>query len=107
MSAFEFEKEVVNTTRGMQGSVYDELLPHFTEPGLTLYFSEEKMKRPAASQAAKRLMLLDPTRIFHSGWDAVKKKVYIRVRPEGEVSRGEQDGEQKEPSEETPDLSLQ
>lgn len=99
---FKFEKEIVETTKGMQSSVYDELYPHFTQPGETLYFNEADMSRASASQAAKRLMKLDKasgfSNIFHSGWDAVKKKVYIRVRPQGEVPRPEEA--------ETPELEL-
>lgn len=100
MSNFKFTEEIVPTTRGLQKTKYDELLPYFNTPGKTLYFDEEDMKRPAASQAAKRLMVLDPLRKFHSGYNPTKQKVYIRVRPEGEIPSVEESKEEVESAEE-------
>lgn len=99
---FKFEKETLETTRGIQATKYDELLPNFVNPGDTLFFEEGsddgKLTRAAASQAAKRMISLDPQkRLFHSGYHTVKRRVFIRVRPTGEVpSKSEESQDQDE-----------
>jgi len=102
-----FIKKNISETKGRQPSRYDKLLEHFVEPGDSLMFDEADLTRAAASQAAKRLMVLDPSRKFHSFYDVIEKKVVVRVRPRGEVpglndieeeEEEEQPEEQKEPA---------
>jgi vacuolar-type H+-ATPase subunit I/STV1 len=96
-----FTKKNLPEAKGFQKTKYDKLLEHFVEPGDSLFFDELDLSKPAASQAAKRLMILDPTRKFHSFYNVIEKKVVIRVRPAGEVidkeEEKEQEEEQKEP----------
>lgn len=99
---FKFQKENVKTTRGMQPSVFDALLPEFKEAGDCLYFDEADMSRPKASQAAKRLTALSGGKKFHSGFDAVKKKVYVRLRMDGEVPDKQDDDSSEAPEQESP-----
>lgn len=80
-----FTKKNVPIARGMQPTKWDVLLPEFSEPGDTIYFDPEEVKRPAVSQCAKRMMILDPSRKFHSGYDVLLKQTFVRVRPDGEV----------------------
>lgn len=94
-TTMKFEKKVFEKSNGMQASAFDVLLPEFTTPGETLLFDEADMPRAKASQAAKRLNALDPSRKFHSGWNPVEKKVFIRVRPDGEIPSKEDAAEEK------------
>jgi len=95
-----FIKKNVPVARGMQTTKYDKWLESFTSPGDSLFFSETELTRPAASQAAKRLTLLDSKkqgRKFHSYYDTVEGMVVVRVRPEGELpSAEEKDQEDKD-----------
>ena len=63
-------------------------------------FDEAELTRAAASQAVKRLMILDPSRKFHSFYNVLEKKVCIRVRPAGEIP----DVEEKEVESEETDV---
>ena len=93
-----FTKKNIPVAKGIQSSRYDKLLPEFVEAGDTLEFEESDLTRAAASQAAKRLMILDGSRKFHSGWNPVAKKVFIRVRPDGEIAdKNDEKEEEDEP----------
>ena len=88
-----FIKKNVPVARGMQTTKYDKWLESFTIPGDSLFFTESDLTRPAASQAAKRLTLLDSKkqgRKFHSYYDTVEGMVVVRVRPAGEVPSAEE-----------------
>jgi len=96
----QFIKKNIKEARGFQKSRYDSLLEHFVEPGDSLMFDEAELTRAAASQAVKRLMILDPSRKFHSFYNVLEKKVCIRVRPAGEIP----DVEEKEVESEETDV---
>lgn len=103
MSNFKFEKEVLTTTRGTQSTKWDELYVHFVNPGDTLFFDKSEVSRAAASQCAKRMILLDAEkqgRKFHSGWHPIKEKTFIRVRPAGEVPDKKDEQEESNQEEE-------
>ena len=89
----EFKKTNIASTKGLQGSKWDSLYPEFVNPGDTLEFDPEKVSGAAASQAAKRMMVLEEakggTRKFHSGVNKVKGVTFVRVRPEGEIQEQE------------------
>src|SRR6478609_8915790 len=94
-----FIKKNVPVARGMQTTKYDKWLESFTIPGDSLFFTESDLTRPAASQAAKRLTLLDSKkqgRKFHSYYDTVEGMVVVRVRPAGEIPSKEEEKEQEE-----------
>lgn len=91
-----FVKKNIAEAKGRQPSRYDKLLEHFVEPGDALYFDESDLTKAAASQAAKRLMVLDPTRKFHSFYDVIEKKVVVRVRPAGEIPSKEEEKQEEE-----------
>lgn len=86
-----FVKKNIQNIKGTQPTKWDKLLPEFVEPGDTLYFDPEEVKRPAASQCAKRMMVLDPSRRFHSGFDVLLKQTFVRARPDGEVPDKEEE----------------
>lgn len=68
-------------------------------------FDEAELAKAAASQAVKRLMVLDPSRKFHSFYNVLEKKVVVRVRPEGELPSTEDKAEEQDvPEPEAVDL---
>jgi hypothetical protein len=98
---FKFEAEVLETTKGVQSTIFDCLHKEFNEPGKTLFFDESEMSRPKASQCAKRMNALDSApgglnRKFHSGYHTIKRKVFVRVRPKDEIPYKEEGVEQEE-----------
>ena len=84
---FNFEKEIVETIKGTQTSEYDALLPLFDEPGTTLRWDESEVKRTKASQISARLNLIGDGKVFHSGYDVLKKKVFVRLRTQEEIDK--------------------
>jgi len=98
-------ERIVPTVKGVQATKYDAWLDKFTTPGHALFFTEEELTKPAASQAAKRLMLLDSKkggRKFHSYFDVIEQMVVVRVRPQGEVpEKGEEDEKDDMPKQES------
>lgn len=84
-----FEEKIVESTRGIQGSKWDQYYDKFDKPGKALYAKESDMSRPQAAQFSARMNKLEEARggkrKFHSGYDAVEGKTFVRVRPEGEV----------------------
>lgn len=85
MSILKFNKEKVESTKGMQSSEYDVLLSEFTEGGHTLYWDEGDVKRQKAALIAARLRLIGKGKVFHSGFDVVRQQSFVRLRPDGEV----------------------
>lgn len=99
---FEFEKENKKSMKGTQATKYDSLYKEFTEGGDVLYFDEEKVSRPTAANIARRMNKLakiesdndpfsDTQKKFHSGFDVLKKKTFVRLRTEDEVATQEEE----------------
>lgn len=96
MSKLKFETEVIPEFRGRGKSKWDELLPHLDAPGKTLFFDPEEVTKQNAATAAQRMRVLDSSRDFHSGYDVLKKKTFVRVRPEGELPSKDEDEDKEE-----------
>lgn len=103
-------KKNIAVVRGVQKTKYDDWLQEFVKPGDSLFFTEEELSKQTASNAAKRLTLLDSKkggRKFHSYFDVIEQMVVIRVRPAGEVPNpSEEEEEPKEEKEEQKVLSF-
>lgn len=84
MSAFEFTKDNLKDIKGRQPSRWDSLLEHFTDPGDRIKFDPEKVSKIQATQGAARLRKLSG-KPFHSGYDALEKVTFIRLRTPEEV----------------------
>lgn len=82
---FNFEKEIVESIKGTQGSECDALLQMFDKPGTTLRWDESEVTRIKASLIAKRLTLISGGKSFHSGFDVLKQKSFVRLRTDEEV----------------------
>jgi hypothetical protein len=88
----EFKKVKMESTKGIQPSKWDELDGQL-EPGEAAEFDNET--KQAVAQGAARLRKLTG-KPYHSGYNTLTKKTFIRLRPDGEVpSREDTDEEEK------------
>ncbi len=82
----------MESTKGIQPSKWDELAGQL-EPGEAAEFENET--RAAVAQGATRLRKLTG-KPYHSGWNALTKKTFIRLRPDGELPNKEEAKEEEE-----------
>lgn len=80
----EFKKTKIESTKGIQPSKWDFLAQELTEPGDTAEFEENEVSRPSAAQGAARLRKLTG-KPYHSGYHAINKTTFIRLRMPDEV----------------------
>lgn len=96
-----FEEEVIPTTKGLQGSKWDQHYPKFNEPGKTLWAPLEQMSGQEASQFAARMRTMEARlkgdRKFHSGVCNITKRSFVRVRPPGELVSKEEEKAEEQP----------
>ena len=98
-------ERIVPVVKGVQATKYDAWLEKFVQPGHSLFFTEGELSKQTASNAAKRLTLLDSKkggRKFHSYYDVLEQMVVIRVRPAGEVPDKGDDDEKDDKIENAP-----
>jgi hypothetical protein len=85
----------IESVKGVQPSKWDKYYPEFRKAGDTLQDDVTVMNRAAASQFAVRMNKLEQSkggkRIFHSGYNTLNGKTFVRVRPEGEVPEKEEE----------------
>jgi len=83
------QKTTIETVKGMQPSKWDQYYEEFDHAGATLQDDEANMNRAAASQFAVRMNKIEAMRggkrKFHSGYNVLTGKTFVRVRPDGEV----------------------
>ena len=97
-------KRNVPVVKGVQATKYDAWLSEFVNPGDSLFFTEGELSKQTASNAAKRLTLLDSAkegRKFHSYYHVIEQMVVIRVRPPGEVPEKGDEEQEDAPKQET------
>lgn len=85
----EFTKTKIESTKGLQPSKWDFLAEELTEPGDTAEFDPTKVSRANAAVGAARLRKLTGKK-FHSGFNAISGKTFIRLRMDGEVDKDEE-----------------
>lgn len=85
----EFKKTRIENTKGIQPSKWDFLAEELTEPGDTAEFKEEDISRQAVAQGAARLRRITGLP-YHSGFHALNKTTYIRLRMPNEVKEKEE-----------------
>ena len=88
----EFTKTKIESTKGLQRSKWDVLADELTEPGDTAEFNPDVVSRANAAAGAARLRKITGKR-FHSGFNALKNKTFIRLRMESEVDDKEEEVE--------------
>ncbi len=86
----EFTKVKMESTKGIQPSKWDALVGQL-EPGEAAEFKNET--KAAVAQGATRLRKLTG-KPYHSGWNALTKKTFIRLRPDGEIPSKEEEKEE-------------
>ena len=92
------EKTNLQTIKGIQPSKWDQYYEEFKNPGDTLQDDIANMTKAAASQFAARMNKMEEfrggKRKFHSGYNVLTGKTFVRVRPEGEVPDSQEQEEE-------------
>lgn len=91
----EFTKDNLTNIKGRQPSQWDALISEFERPGDRVKFDPSKVTKAQAAQGASRLRKLHPDKAFHSGYDAIDKVTFIRLRMPGEVPDKDEENEEK------------
>ena len=88
----EFTKVKMETTKGTQPSKWD-FIDGQLEPGEAAEFDPDVVSKSSAAIGAARLRKLSG-KPYHSGYNTISKKTFIRLRPNGEIPSQEEKEEE-------------